>query len=177
MRRVILIAIVGCLCFPTALLGQQPDSEEVGADARYGDLYYLAIADPFNDEDRSAVLSLTEDEEAAFGWKCRENGLNVIYVLGGYMGGDSDSEVLVRYRIDSREPSGKHHWRLFQEHATAYMPMDRVESFTRATFAGDSIVTEVVDPADGERRRHKFGLDGARRALQELPCASHLFGQ
>lgn len=139
-----------------------------------GHFIYSSQTDPFTDEDRSFVFTTgidAGDRTSALSWRCMDDGLNVIYMHGKYLAGDSDDEVLVRYRIDSQEPYGPAYWGMLQDHEGTWMPMDEIAEFTRRARAGESIIFEVVDPLDGERLRDRFSLRGLAQALPRLSCA------
>lgn len=140
-----------------------------------GDFIYSAQSDPFNDEDRSFIFTTStssSDRTVALTWRCMEDGLNVIYMHGKYLAGDSDDEVLVRYRIDSREPYGPSYWGMMQGHDGTWMPMDEIAAFTREARTGESVIFEVVDPLDGERLRDSFSLRGLAQGLARLSCVN-----
>lgn len=99
------------------------------------------------------------------------DGLNVILLLGGYMGGDRDDEIQVRYRFDSAPPSGTEYWSLFQSKESAYLPMRRVPAFTAQARTARQVLIRVTDPLDGEARTNTFDLGGLEAALRQLPCA------
>ena len=54
---------------------------------------------------------------------------------------------------------------------TAELPLARVDAFRAEASDGARVVFEVVDPLDGETRRHTFSLSGLSRALGALSCA------
>ena len=85
--------------------------------------------------------------------------------------GDSDDEVLVRYRIDQSPAQGPTYWGLFSTNKAIYMPMGEVAAFTKAAKAGKKFVIRVTDPADSDTEEHEFSLNGLTRALGRLPCA------
>ena len=66
---------------------------------------YVEQSDGFTDEDRSVVVTLELGAgDASLGVGCAAEGLRVVYGPDGYMGGDRDDRVLVRYRVD-RHPA------------------------------------------------------------------------
>ena len=139
----------------------------------YGSYTFLPSTDDFTDEDRSAIATLDESREAGFGWKCMGDGLNVLYIFNKYMAGDSDGEVIVRFRVDKNPPSEQLYWSLSSDHTMAYMPMELVRAFTASAVAGSVVVFEVIDPIDGETKRHKFSLSGVTAAIKQLSCAAY----
>ncbi|NLC61570.1 MAG: hypothetical protein GX761_09875 [Gammaproteobacteria bacterium] len=144
-------------------------------DPTYGDFIYIANADPFTDEDRSFIFTPSTDSgdrTSALTWQCMDDGLNVVYMHGKYLGGDSDDEVLVRYRIDSSEAYGPSYWGMMQNHESTWMPMHEIAGFTRQARAGKTVIFEVVDPLDGERLRDSFSLRGLAQGLAILSCAN-----
>lgn len=146
----------------------------VAQDARDGDWSYSRQLDDFTDEDRSFVFTPDEDgSDAALSFRCMSDGLNVVYLLGGYMGGDRNDRIRVRHRIDQNDPTDRYDWGLMQGSRAAWMPMGRVPSFRADAERGGSVVFEAVDPLDGESRRHRFSLSGLRTALARLPCATN----
>ena len=146
----------------------------VAADSTHGAFTYSKSKDAFTDEDRSFIYTSSTSsrrKSASIAWRCLEDGLNVFYLFDSYMSGDSDKDVLVRYRIDDLSPSGQEFWGLAQEQKGAFMPMNEVAEFTNVARAGSKIVFEVVDPMDGERLQDTFSLYGLTAALTKLPCA------
>ena|SRR5690554_4964219 len=140
-----------------------------------GDFIYSAQSDPFTDEDRSFIFTPSTDSgdrTSALSWRCMDDGLNVIYLHGKYLGGDSDDEVLVRYRIDSHDAYGPSYWGMMQGHEGTWMPMNEIAAFTRQARSGESVIFEVVDPLDGERLRDNFSLRGLAQGLSRLSCAN-----
>lgn len=145
---------------------------------RYGDFYYSEASDAFSDESRSGVFTMPmgSNSEGVLIWKCMEDGLNVLYGFGKYLGGDSDNEVLVRFRIDKRAPVERRYWKLTSgsddvNGRYAFMPLEDVARFTSAALSGTKVAIEVVDPLDGEVLRHEFSLRGLTLALQRLECS------
>ena len=141
-----------------------------GQDAEYGDWTYSPSLDAMDDTDRSSIISMSKDEEAAIGFKCMSDGLNFIYI-GSYMIGDEDNEVLVRYRIDKSPAQGPTYWGLFSNNTAAHIPMGEVAAFTEAAKAGSKFVIRVTDPADSQILEYEFSLNGLTRALKLLSCA------
>ncbi len=140
----------------------------------HGDFTYSANVDPFTDEDRSFVSTASntgDGRDASLAWMCMEDGLNVVYHHGKYLGGDEDDEVLVRYRIDSGTPYGPQYWGMLQGHEGTWMPMSEISAFTRQARVGGTVIFEVVDPLDGERLRDSFSLAGLGQAVARLGCA------
>lgn len=153
-------------------------SSAVGQD-RIGSFHIVASNDPFDDSDRSSILNLGTDLERgtpSLAWKCMSDGLNVIVLIGGYMGGDSNDRVRVRHRFDSDPASGEEYWRLLSGNESAYIPMNQVKRFTSRAMTSDQVLIRITDPLDGENRTNTFELEGLRRALQTLPCARGLLG-
>lgn len=144
-----------------------------------GDFFFVASADPFEDDDRSMVATIEigadeyVDDNAFLAWRCLSDGLNVIYGFNSYMGGDDDDRVLVRYRIDSREATDFESWSMMQGNDAAWIPMHWVSQFTAQAMAGSKVVFRVTDPLDGETLTHEFSLAGLGQALTRLSCASY----
>lgn len=161
-----------CLFVALALLA--PALPAQAQDLAAGTFYYIPDRDEFDDSDRSSIAtpSIVADSPSFLGWKCMDDGLNVLYVFARYLGGDSDDEVVVRYRIDDREASAQAYWPLLQEHEAAHIPMDQVASFTAAARSGRQVLIEVMDPLDGEVISDRFDLDGLAASLQKLECAA-----
>lgn len=152
-----------------------------GIGEQIGDFHYTHSTDPMDDTDRSNIFTLAKDPGGRSGavlmWKCLSDGLNVAYLFDTYMGGDSDDEVRVRYRVDQKKASDVLYWALAQSNEAAWMPMRYVEAFTEQARAGMKAVLRVTDPLDGETHTDEFGLNGLSVALGRLPCASGISGR
>ncbi|SJZ82205.1 hypothetical protein [Novilysobacter spongiicola] len=142
-------------------------------EATFGQFTHVEAEDDFDDSDRSFVYadSTTNDGASSLIWRCMEDGLNVLYHFAAYKGGDSDDEVLVRYRFDELEATEREYWPLLQGHKSAHIPMDEVASFTSVARRSDGVVIEVLDPLDGEVQKDAFLLEGLGQALATLDCA------
>ena len=161
------IAVASLMLASVGALAQSKD-ETVGS------FHYVHKQDVFDDSDRSFVFTMPEDiandRTAALTWRCLSDGLNVVYMHGTYYSGDSDSEILVRYRIDQNPASEYQYWGLFSDNKSSYIPMNQVNSFTKEAINGSMIHIEAVDPADGERVRDSFKLNGLGEAIKLLSC-------
>ena len=137
-----------------------------------GSFEYFKDLDEFTDEDRSTIMTADEDARGVLIWRCMADGLNVLLNVGGFMGGDRDDDIQVRYRFDANEPSGYQYWRLFPgQNEIAYMRMNNVDSFTIEALASTALVMEAIDPLDNERRRYRMTVSGLKQALGKLSCA------
>lgn len=81
---------------------------------------YESFTDDFDDTDRSYVTPAPEsivdaDGYLGLGFKCLSDGINLV-LLHSYQGGDSDDEVLVRYRVDKNNAYGPSYWALASDH-------------------------------------------------------------
>lgn len=163
MKRFLLLTLFLSALHPPSAFGQ---------DETIGVFTYSPQIDDFTDEDRSMVFTADQDEEGILAWRCLADGLNVIIHVGGYMGGDRDDDIQVRYRFDRNKPSAYQYWRLFPgQNKLAYMRMRDVEGFTQEGLLANELVIEAIDPLDGERRRFRMSMIGLTRALKKLPCA------
>ena len=160
----LLIPLMACAAFPRMAHAQQ----------EYGDFVYTHATDAMDASDRSYVFTPATDEPSmGIAWKCLRDGLNVLLLFGSkYLGGDSDDEIMVRYRVDQNPASETHYWKLFSGNKSAYMrDMERVPGFTQQAKSGTRLVLRVTDPLDRETFDLEFSLKGLTRALGRLPCA------
>lgn len=141
-------------------------------ESRHGSFVYVENKDDFDGTDRSFIYTPSESSsrDAALSWRCMSDGLNVIYILGHYFGGDEDEDIQVRYRFDDQEPSAQQYWELLQGNEAAYIRMNRVSQFTEAAKRASVARFEAIDPLDGERLTDVFSLNGMSVALEKLPC-------
>ncbi len=165
MRVSLMIAVVVAVGMPAQAVHAQ-------SGLRFGSFTYYQKADPIDDSDRSSIVVLpldpVERREARFGWACQADGLNVAFVVGKYLGGDEDNQVLVRYRFDRLPPSEPTYWELSVNQEIAFMPMDVVPIFTQTAKTASKLVVRVTDPTDGEEITHEFALNGLQGALLRL---------
>lgn len=146
-----------------------------GQSSRYGRFSFVADVDEFDGRDTSFVYTESKTDssrDAALIWRCLADGLNILYRWDKYLGGDSDNEVRVRYRIDGSEPVGPQYWGLMQSRKSGHAPMNLVQTLSAEAKAGKELLIEVVDPLDGERLTDRFSLIGLSEALKRLSCAA-----
>jgi hypothetical protein len=126
--------------------------------------------DDFDDTDRSMVIpfgSNRDNTAAAIGFKCFSDGINLL-VVHGYMIGDSDDEVRVRYRVDKNEPYGPAYWSLQPSSKSSFAPMRVVPELISEMKAGTKLVIQVTDPGDGDVKKGVFSLVGFSSEIQKL---------
>lgn len=133
------------------------------------DWTYVESTDAFTDE-VSGFLMTSGQDEGSLTLACEGDVLGVLYGLGGYMGGDRDDRVRVRYRIDDTPASAQVAWILSRSGETAYGPEAVGISFKVQAPRGTRVLFEAVDPLDGERRVHEFSLVGLDAMRRHLPC-------
>lgn len=139
-----------------------------------GDFSVSIAHDALTDANSSFILSIADNEEGALGWKCMEDGLNVILVIGTYYEGDEDDDIVVQYRFDEAEPAPQEYWALLSGKEMAYIRMDKVAEFTQHALESRRVVVRAVDPYDDETRTFVVGVRGLEKALRNLPCAGSL---
>lgn len=139
-----------------------------------GDFTVSIARDALTDANSSFILSMAESEEGALGWKCMEDGLNVVLAFGTYYEGDQDNDILVQYRFDETEPDPQEYWGLLSGKEMAFIRMAKVAPFTGRALDAKRIVVRAVDPYDNETRTFVFGVKGLEDALENLPCAGEL---
>lgn len=163
MRKMLIVLALAVLKLAAPISAQQQDR----------DWYYTNDVDAFSDEDRSFVFTVDDGSNAALGFKCLADGLNVFFLLDSYMVGDRKGRVHVRYRVDRNQPKEPEAWPLQRANRSTFavMPHKGITAFRQQVEAGRLVAFEVVDPADSESRRHSFSLDGLSAALMRLPCA------
>jgi len=163
------LIVAACAIMPSALHAQ---SSVVQTEFDEGDFNVSIAHDALTDANSSFILSIAENEEGALGWKCMEDGLNVILVLGTYYEGDEDEDIVVQYRFDQDDAEPQEYWELLSGHEMAYIRMDRVLEFTGRALEAQRVVVRAVDPYDNETRTFVVGMRGLEKALHNLPCAT-----
>lgn len=133
---------------------------------------YERLADDFDDTDRSYVTPAPEsivdaDGFLGLGFKCLSDGINLV-LLHSYQGGDSDNEVLVRYRVDKNNAYGPSYWALAADHEVTFAPMDVVPKVIAEMKAGSVIALRLTDPLDNQSLDSKFRLAGFTTAINKL---------
>lgn len=139
-----------------------------------GDFSVSIAHDALTDANNSFILSIADNEAGGLGWKCMEDGLNVILVIGTYYAGDEDNDILVQYRFDHDEPGPQEYWTLLSGNEMAYLRMDRVAEFTERARRAHRVVVRTVDPYDNETRTFVISMRGLDSALRNLPCAAEM---
>jgi hypothetical protein len=165
-RWLLCLALLACALPATASV-QQRES------VRYGRALLFPMKDELTDENRSYILvpgERNEETDLTLGWKCEGVGFVLMVTLGGYMGGDRNDRVVVRYRFDDGEASPEARWRLFAGNTRTHAPMEQVAELTLLARDADRVVIRVTDPLDGEVKTNTFHLDGVSRALDQLTC-------
>lgn len=153
---------------------------EVDAQERYGSFIYSENRDGFTDEDRSLIFtsstettsSIVGNEGGGLGIRCDgQDELDVLFLIGKFMVGDSDNDLLVRYRFDSKAPSEYFYAPLARSsNESFFIPEDRDDEVAREILRSQRALFEVIDPLDEETIRYTFQLDGATRTAQNLDC-------
>lgn len=133
---------------------------------------YESVTDDFDDTDRSTVTPAPEsfvevDGYLGLGFKCFSDGINLL-LLHGYQGGDSDDEVLVRYRVDKNVAYGPIYWSLAPNHDATFAPMEVVPKVISEMKAGSVISLRLTDPFDNQSLDSKIGLTGFTKAINKL---------
>lgn len=163
--------ILACTLMPSTL---QAQASVVQHEFEEGDFSVSVAYDALTDANSSFILSIAENEEGGLGWKCMEDGLNVILVIGTYYEGDADDDIIVQYRFDREEPEPQEYWTLLSGKEMAYIQMSRVAEFTTRALSAQRVVVRAIDPYDNETRTFVVGVRGLDEALDSLPCANGL---
>lgn len=172
--------LVGILCIPISLPAQSLTSAarqvmRSDATAFEGDWIYTASVDPIDDSDRSSAMTISAEpsggDYGSLSFKCMADGLNVVIGWGSYFGGDSDDDVLVVHRFDSKPASPRRYWHMFpNSNELAWMPMGLVPQFLTNARQSRKVVIRVSDPLDGETKTHTYSLNGAAAMMDRLAC-------
>lgn len=133
---------------------------------------YHSETDDFDDTDRSTVTPAPEsfaevDGNLSLGFKCFSDGINLL-LLHGYQGGDSDDEVLVRYRVDKNVAYGPTYWSLAPNNQATFAPMEVVPKVISEMKAGSVISLRLTDPLDNQSLNSKIRLSGFTKAINKL---------
>ena len=139
------------------------------ADEMIGSFILTHHQDAITGEDRTFIVTVSDDSRGYLAWQCEFDGLVVLYIWNSDYSGDSNDQVRMRYRVDDLV-SEQVSWDLNVDRHSAYMPMSLVGPFTSAAIPGDELAFEVTDPLDGETVRQRFYLNGLGVALTKLPC-------
>tara|TARA_B110000977_G_C10898953_1_gene424461 strand:+ start:278 stop:766 length:489 start_codon:yes stop_codon:yes gene_type:complete len=124
--------------------------------------------DDFAEVDNSSVLLLpVSDLEITLGWKCFDDGLNVL-LLHKYLGGDTDGDVVIRYKFDSEPASDRNWYALSGNHEVTFFDMGDVAYFTNKALASQQIMIRLTDPVDDEILQSTFNPSDLEPALQRL---------
>ena len=162
------LAVAGCmLLFPASARAQ---SDTVDREFPQGDFTVAISHDALTDANTSSAMTPAESGEGALGWKCLEDGLNVVLAIGRYYEGDDDNDIVVQYRFDDEDAQPQEYWPLFSSKEWAYIPMSKVAPFTASALESRRIVLRAVDPFDDETHTFVFKVDGLEKALRNLPC-------
>lgn len=143
------------------------------ASATYGSFSLEVDKDPMSDADRSGLYAGTDRDgirQPLLGWRCMEDGLNVMYMWDKYFIG-SDDEVEVMFRFDTSPASPFMSWTVSTDHKAGFAPMSMVTEFTRQAIAGGRLTLRVRD-SDGEVLTDSFSLSGLGQGLPHLSCAA-----
>src|SRR5690606_39491338 len=130
-----------------------------------GDFSVSTGHDRLKDATNSFLLWIADNEAGGLGWKCMEDGLNVILVIGTYYAGDEDNDILVQYRFDHDEPGPQEYWTLLSGNEMAYLRMDRVAEFTERARMAHRVVVRAVVPSVNETRASVIELRGLDSSL------------
>jgi hypothetical protein len=142
----------------------------------FGRWNYEEISDQFTDEVTPIIYSQTFQEyrgstEAMLSIRCVDENIVLVYVLGGFMGGDLRDKIDFRYRVDNNPASSEIDLTLLSGKRLAYTDnRNFVNNLVREMISGLNIVVQVTDRLDGEIRVHSYSLDGFYRAFERLPC-------
>ena len=72
----------------------------------------------------------------------------------------------------THEPSPTIRGPLGSANTAAFLPPQRVYSFTREAITGSTVVIQVTDPFDRDAERHRYSLMGLTVSLELLSCYS-----
>jgi hypothetical protein len=129
---------------------------------------YVKKSDPMNDEDRSSVF-VVGDNQTSFVWTCDENGLGIVFTFDRLLTGRR-GEVSVQIRLPPAQPFQPETWTLLTTSRGAVMPVGLVDDFSRWALTASNLVVRATD-VDGSTVTGQFTITGLREALAKLPCA------
>jgi hypothetical protein len=128
--------------------------------------------DPMTDADRSVILNTGENQDPrtpSLGWGCGEEGLRMMIVLGGFMGGDRN-RVLVQLRFDDAPALPPAMWEMLSSKKVTHAPPEQVWALTDLAMAASRVTVRLVDPLDRESRVNVFRLNNLGPTIRKLPC-------
>ena len=128
---------------------------------------FIKALDGITDENRSRVWTANNDNMAVR-WYCFSDGMNILFDLDGYMGGDSDDRVNVTYRFDRTPAVGPTKLYMTTDNKWAYLPMNQITSFTERAKTASNLTVRVTDPLDDEQITYTVSLVGLSKALPRL---------
>jgi hypothetical protein len=160
---VLSVALAALSVIPVAVSAQ---------DKQVGDFLVRVTRDKVTNADRSLAATTAApvgDQAAALVWRCREDGLNVMYLLRKPFVGDERVEVGVMYKFDAATATPPTRWGLMDNNIAAFMMVKDVPAFTRAALAASQVTIQANDK-DGTQLIDTFKLGGLSVALQALSC-------
>lgn len=134
----------------------------------YDDWAYITQADPITDADTSFIVTISSNSERMMTVRKMSDGINVMYMLDRFFAGDSDSDIKVLYRIDSKPATDYSYWNLSQDNTAAFARMYNVRPIMRDFSSGSKVIFRAIDLLDGEIITDHFSLNGFTAAFNRL---------
>jgi hypothetical protein len=168
MKHLVALLMATILTVPAAAQSRQP--------VQVGDFWLELSVDPMTDE-RGGFLAVPAEESTtfqpvSFGWVCTENGLEVGFSPGRYMGREG---ATVQVRFDRDEPSAAIPWTPGRDLRYVFVPEEYIADFTVRAMAATRLVLRAWDSYGNNVYTYTFSMQGLTRGLRRLPCAEWVF--
>ncbi|HEU4884022.1 MAG TPA: hypothetical protein VFT45_17305 [Longimicrobium sp.] len=160
--------------FAAALLAS-PAAAQTSRPVQVGDFWLELSVDPMTDRPGGILLveatESTTFQPVTFGWVCTENGLEVAFSPGRYMGREG---ATVQVRFDQNEPTAPFPWMPGNDPRYVFVPQEYIADFTDRALEATRLVVRAWDGMDNVYT-YTFSMQGLTRGLRRLPCAGWVF--
>jgi hypothetical protein len=168
MKHLVALLAAAILAVPAAAQTSQP--------VQVGDFWLQLSVDPMTDEPLGVLLvqaaESTTFQPVAFGWVCTEEGLEVAFSPGRYLGRDG---ATVQVRFDRGEPTAAIPWTPGEDPRFVFVPEEYIADFTVRAMAATRLVLRAWDSRGDNVYTYTFSMQGLTRGLRRLPCAEWVF--
>lgn len=150
-------------------------SPVVADDARVGPFTLGEARDEASGELRRSIAvdplraSVSPTQGVALVWICANGVLRVFYAFGTPIQGDETGAAVVRFRGEDGEFIEQEWW-VSGGGLRLVMPAGDEPPLSEIAAGEGTLVTEVIDPADGRQLSHRFPLARFNAAIEHLPC-------
>lgn len=153
-----------------------PAAAQTSQPVQVGDFWLELPVDPMTDRPGGYLAvpaaESTTFQRVSFAWVCTEQGLEVGFSSGGYLGRDG---APVQVRFDREEPTAAIPWTPGRDPRYVFVPEEYVADFTIRAMAATRLVLRAWDSRGDNVYTYTFGMQGLTRGLRRLPCAGWVF--